>query len=76
MFEWNFDWYNATLIKPCNDCAQQTPSATMTRVLRGGSWYNNSSILANTFRTHSTPALANASDLAGDQIGFRCAYNL
>jgi sulfatase modifying factor 1 len=76
MFEWTLDWFDAVLQTPCMDCATTTESMKMTRVLRGGSWYNNPTILETDFRTHSTPSLGTQTDIAGDQIGFRCARNL
>ncbi len=67
MYEWAFDWYNATYYRSgaCNNCANATAGSS--RVIRGSSWGSNVIGLRAAYRSNYAPA---SPDL---HIGFRCA---
>ena len=66
VWEWVADWYGSNyLVEP-----HQDPLGFPTgenRVIRGGSWFNNTEYIRTTFRTNHSP------DDATEYIGFRCA---
>ena len=66
MFEWGLDSY-ASYPATCTDCANLTAGAD--RVVRGGSWYTNSSYLTGTYRLSGQP------DNPTNSAGVRCARN-
>jgi formylglycine-generating enzyme required for sulfatase activity len=62
--QWNLDWY-AKYVSPCADCALL--SGGTSRVVRGGSFRDQATHLAPTYRDANDPGLRN------DFIGVRCA---
>jgi formylglycine-generating enzyme len=68
-WEWNADWYNATFVDPCVDCAYlPAQSPPTTRVLRSGASNYAIAYLASNYRTNP---YAPGSRI--NTIGFRCA---
>ena len=65
VWEWNLDWYAATYVSPCNNCANVTVASN--RVRRGGSFGFNASYLLSSYRDGRTPGNR------GTVIGLRCA---
>ncbi len=67
MWEWMLDGhaspYPTTL---CNDCANLTPPSTSNRVIRGGGFYADPSLLRAAYRGQGAPA-------RGSLFGLRCA---
>ena len=64
MLEWNLDWY-ATYVDSCIDCAYVSP--VFYRVIRGGTFHDDTSDLLPPYRDDGYPILRY------DDIGFRCA---
>ena len=65
LYEWALDWYSATYVKPCMDCANLTPAST--RVLRGGSFLNVATDVRTDHRGNFSPTYR------GSNFGVRCA---
>jgi formylglycine-generating enzyme required for sulfatase activity len=77
IFEWVYDYYSAstygTTLNPntCNNCVNNTPATTPTRVTRGGGWsYTDSNDFRNA-RRNGFPPYLNTS-----LLGFRCARSV
>jgi len=70
VIEWVADWYDEDYYfsSPSND--PQGPEDGIYRVLRGGSWYNNSSYVRTFVRTSLSPTVAY------NYVGFRCASSV
>jgi eukaryotic-like serine/threonine-protein kinase len=70
VYEWVNDWYDATYYTtggpPWTD--PQGPGSGIYRVLRGGSWYNNSGYLRASYRYYH-------SGNGSFSVGFRCAQD-
>jgi formylglycine-generating enzyme required for sulfatase activity len=66
MSEWSLDWYQSSFVSQCNNCTNMT--ASWTRVIRGGSFGNDTSLLRSVTRDGFSPAYR--SHLYG---GGRCA---
>ncbi|MGK3992039.1 formylglycine-generating enzyme family protein [Sorangium sp. So ce1024] len=64
MWEWVLDWY-AAYPNECNNCANMIPASN--RVIRGGSWSNNASLLLSSRRYYDDPSLRL------NNVGARCA---
>jgi formylglycine-generating enzyme required for sulfatase activity len=64
VFVWNLDWH-AAYVSPCTDCAYLTTASS--RVLRGGSYNDNTLGLLPPYRGYDSPT----SRYGG--LGFRCA---
>jgi formylglycine-generating enzyme required for sulfatase activity len=56
--EWNLDWYVPSYVNPCTNCAYLTipSSPNPQRLVRGGDFNGNVSLIAPTDRGDSTPA--------------------
>ncbi len=67
--EWVADWYDKNYYKNSPRKNPRGPSSGKERVIRGGSWYNDSWILRAAHRSVNRP-----SDRVGE-IGFRCAQD-
>ncbi len=68
VLEWTLDYWYADYPVPCTDCAALTPGPGADRVLRGGSFFNDSSILRSDNRSkHIGPETLSTS------YGMRCA---
>jgi sulfatase modifying factor 1 len=65
MWQWTADWYKPAYVDPCVDCASLTGGSS--RILRGGSYLDDSSNLLPTYRNANDPQIRN------DFIGVRCA---
>ena len=65
VWEWNLDWYSATYVDPCQDCAEISPGPT--RTLRGGSFNDSAPTLRSYNRDNTAPTTRSGG------IGFRCA---
>ena len=66
VWQWNLDWYNATYMTPCADCAQLT--AAQSRIVRGGFFGNDGPSLRSSDRFLGiTPTLTH------EGVGVRCA---
>lgn len=64
-FEWTLDWYAASYLNPCDNCAELT--AKTSRVLRGGGWANSATNIRASYRLDRLPTLRHQT------IGIRCA---
>ena len=53
VWEWNLDWYSSPYVTTCNNCAYL--AAASTRVVRGGSLFNDASLLLSSYRGNITP---------------------
>ena len=67
VWEWCSDWYDKNYYKNSSSNDPQGPSSGKSRVLRGGSWFNNGDVLRITNRFGSNPENRN------NLNGFRCA---
>ncbi|HXX68605.1 MAG TPA: formylglycine-generating enzyme family protein [Polyangiaceae bacterium] len=65
MSEWNLDWYAASYVDPCTDCAYLTTASY--REFRGGSFYDGEEFLEPPTRDDNGPGLRD------NGVGFRCA---
>lgn len=70
IWEWAADWYDRSYyqISPANE--PTGPTSDTTKVLRGGSWFNNAASLRVANRSYSDP------DNRDSSIGFRCVVPL
>jgi formylglycine-generating enzyme required for sulfatase activity len=66
-WEWVADWYDGSYYSSSPDRNPGGPSSGGTRVLRGGSWYDNVRSVRAAYRHNTSPDSRYAS------IGFRCA---
>jgi formylglycine-generating enzyme len=64
VWEWTLDWYG-TYPNPCNNCANVTSGSG--RVIRGGGFSSNASLLLSSYRNDGTPPYRNL------YSGARCA---
>jgi formylglycine-generating enzyme required for sulfatase activity len=67
IWEWVLDWYGSGYYHNSPIGNPQGPSSGDSRVIRGGSWSNNTSDLRSTYRGWVNPRLTI------NDIGFRCA---
>jgi formylglycine-generating enzyme required for sulfatase activity len=70
LWEWTLDWYAASYVEPCVDCAVLTvpPTATLrARVVRGGTFEDGASYMQPSFRIVGPPVDRNYA------LGWRCA---
>lgn len=65
--EWVGDWYSAYQSGPLTNPAG--PASGSTRILRGGSWYNDTDLVRSSFRNSVAPGTST------DEFGFRVARN-
>jgi formylglycine-generating enzyme len=72
--EWALDWYVASFVDPCADCAYLTapPVAppALNHVIHGGSFYDSLTDLVPTSR----PVVISPLSLHDFYFGFRCAW--
>ena len=66
VWEWTFSTYQPYPYNPDDGREVDSNSTNILRVLRGGSWFNNTPYLRASYR------YGNYSDLYGNLIGFRC----
>jgi len=70
VWEWNSDWYGRTYYAEAPDRNPRGPEKGMYRVLRGGSWFDQSGLfLTVAYRSWARPGERSPT------IGFRCAAN-
>ncbi len=69
VYEWCADWYGASYYQNSPELNPKGPDTGTYRVLRGGSWFNNTDYLRCANRDYSNPSVRN------DDIGFRCVRN-
>jgi formylglycine-generating enzyme required for sulfatase activity len=68
VWEWTLDWFAPPYsITPCNDCSLVSLANGTARIMRGGSWNGDASLLRTSFRSGFDPALHN------EGVGVRCA---
>jgi formylglycine-generating enzyme required for sulfatase activity len=67
VWEWVADWYDSAYYKRSPPENPTGPSSGEYRVLRGGSWGINPSVVRSAFRIRGYP------DVSGISVGFRCA---
>jgi formylglycine-generating enzyme required for sulfatase activity len=67
VWEWNLDWYGDSYIATCSDCAIVSKSTVSGRVVRGGSWHFDASVLLSSVRFNNGPTDH------GNYLGARCA---
>jgi formylglycine-generating enzyme required for sulfatase activity len=65
VWEWCQDWYDSTYYTPASQTDPVGPISGSFRVLRGGSWNNNSDYCRSAYRYHVNP------DIRVNFIGFR-----
>lgn len=65
--EWVFDWYDAFLPTPCNECARIQAGDPFGRGIRGGSYATPKASVSGRARSYAPPTQRTAS------VGFRCA---
>ncbi len=65
MLEWNLDWHKTPYKNPCVNCTNETQSTN--KVIRGGSWNSDASVLLSSTRASFNPTYHNA------VIGARCS---
>ena len=68
-WEWTWDWYGGSY--PYATSNPQGPTSGSSRVLRGGSWGNDSSSAALAYRSYG-----NVPTYVHSYVGFRCARGL
>ena len=68
--EWTADWYGQKYYESAPDRNPQGPSEGMYRVLRGGSWFDQSGSLMFLTCCYRSSARTNE---RSETIGFRCA---
>jgi formylglycine-generating enzyme required for sulfatase activity len=68
--EWVSDWYDSAYYADSPYSNPTGPAETAYKILRGGSFYNNWSLIRTAYRNEYL--LANSSD----RYGFRCAQSL
>jgi formylglycine-generating enzyme required for sulfatase activity len=67
LYQWVLDWYAATYVDPCTDCAEVADTGVMNRVVRGARYDDAASAMIPSrrgFRSATT---------RGAGVGFRCA---
>jgi formylglycine-generating enzyme required for sulfatase activity len=69
LWEWNLDWYAASYVDPCIDCAYLS-TTTDGRGLRGGDFYTQSYY---TMSLLSSDRNSNTPTVRSNAFGFRCA---
>ncbi len=70
-WEWCWDWYDVSYYSDPNAGSNpQGPTTSNSRVVRGGSWNQNSSYLRCAFRNYGGPSNSD------NAIGFRCVRGL
>jgi formylglycine-generating enzyme required for sulfatase activity len=67
VWQWLADWYDKNYYHSSADRNPKGPESGKSRVLRGGSWYDEASSLRTSYRFDAAP------DRADNIIGFRCA---
>jgi formylglycine-generating enzyme required for sulfatase activity len=67
LWEWTLDWFTASYVNPCKDCASL--NAASDRTARGGYFADAAGGLLPTSRTHAIPSNRNF----GYGLGLRCA---
>ena len=67
VFQWVADWYDASYYGKSPKTNPTGPTSGDSRVLRGGSWYNDGDSARSANRSNSYPTAQN------EQFGFRCA---
>ncbi len=70
VWEWVADWYAADYYASSPATNPSGPASGDGRVLRGGSWNNESTVVRSAFRSGFNP------DVRGGSSGFRCARSL
>lgn len=70
VWEWVADWYGASYYSESPEQNPNGPTSGDKRVLRGGSWFNNSDYLRASNRGYDTP------DSRVFLTGFRCAQSI
>jgi len=70
VWEWVNDWYGDTYYQRSPSSNPLGPDVGQYRVMRGGSWYDNSYIVRSAIRYWFDPAISD------DISGFRCARSL
>ena len=55
VWEWCWDWYRAEYYKKARSTIRRGPSSGNSRVIRGGSWFNELEFVRTTYRIHGTP---------------------
>jgi formylglycine-generating enzyme required for sulfatase activity len=65
VYEWTLDTHLSTYVKPCNDCAESTPSPS--RVFRGGGFNDDAASLDVAVRSGDSPTSRSV------HVGLRCA---
>lgn len=68
VWEWTADWYAKDYYQRREGRDPQGPSSGTARSLRGGSWYNNRSIVRASIRNRGAP------DERVFNVGFRCVW--
>lgn len=69
VWEWCSDWYDKGYYKNAPKNNPTGPVSGQQKVIRGGSWYNASSLLRVAVRNSSPP------DAVNDGVGFRCVMD-
>jgi formylglycine-generating enzyme required for sulfatase activity len=69
VYEWVNDWYGSTYYSVSPSTNPLGPVSGTSRMLRGGSWNNQTIVVRSSYRFNFSPASAN------NQIGFRVARN-
>ncbi len=67
VWEWVADWYESDYYQRSPQRNPKGPDSGTSRVLRGGSWFDNPISLRAANRSNVTP------DYRSNNIGFRCA---
>jgi formylglycine-generating enzyme required for sulfatase activity len=69
VWEWCSDWFHPNYYNQSPDKNPKGPETGTQKVLRGGSWYNDTSALRVAFRNWALPMSNN------EDVGFRCAMD-
>jgi formylglycine-generating enzyme required for sulfatase activity len=67
VWEWTADWYGKDYYADAPDASPKGPDSGLYRVLRGGSWADETKYLTCAYRSYARP------DERSPNIGFRCA---
>lgn len=62
VWEWCEDWYDKNYYKNSSSYNPKGPSSGTYRVLRGGSWFDDTSLLRSTFRGRIDPGRRNGNN--------------
>lgn len=65
VWEWTLDWYADPYSASCTNCANTTPATG--RVVRGGSYSTDATLLLTTYRSNSPPTVRDPT------VGIRCS---